>query len=45
MKEHVKLIEHISIKLMIANLITKALLTKHYKDHVNCMGLANPFDI
>jgi hypothetical protein len=45
MKEHEKLIEHISIELMIANPITKALLTKQYRDHMNCMWLANLFDI
>ena len=39
------LIEHISIKLMIVDLKTKALSAKQYRDHVNNIGLANPFDI
>jgi len=44
-KEYEVFIEHISIELMIADLMTKALSAKQYRDHVNNIGLANPFDV
>lgn len=36
-------IKHISTNLIITNPMTKVVPT--YKDHVNCMGLANSFNI
>ena len=45
MKEHEVLIKHISTKLMIEDLITKALQTKQYRKHMDYIGLANPFDV
>jgi hypothetical protein len=32
------------IELMIMNPMTKTLSAKQYRDHVDCMGLANSFD-
>jgi len=44
-KEHEVLIKHISIELMTEDPMTKALLAKQYKDHVDSIGLANSFDV
>jgi hypothetical protein len=39
------LIEHINTELMVVDPITKVLSIKQYRDHVDNIGLAIPFDI